>query len=286
VKLSLAFAVICGLGISTQAQASAVQTPRFQDYPVSTAFSGPFMWPPLDVRLEWKRSWTIIEAVKRIGKPNFAGHYVIAEWLYGSGAEMAVVDARSGTLYPSPFSTHQSKFMLPVAPSFNHPEYRTDSSLLIVPDACLDGQSRCYTYYFLWQSDQFRLLHKTPGKRNPIPLKPAVIGTWEGSWRYPDGEDRSTHRFRLVVWEREGRLKGAYREGMMTQYEVKNIAVSWSKLTGRMEIQGNCWTIEIDGDSLSGRWNGGKCVLIGGDWMGVQLGKHIEVHAKRVHDGT
>jgi hypothetical protein len=273
-----------GLRFSVLWQVGRLRPPIFPGFRITRWKPGSLdlLCPPLPDSLEWKRSWTIVEAVKRIGKPNFAGRYVIAQWLYGLGVDMAVTDARTAALYPSPLGTPESRFLLPNAPSFNGPEFRLDSRLLIIPEACIDGESWCQKCYFLWRDDTtFRLLRKIPTRHNPIPAKSPFIGTWQGTARKPD-QTEPVRRFRLFIWERKGRLRGAYLEGGVRSAAENITLTSWRKSSFRMEIQGNCWIGETKGDTLSARQCDGKCGFVGAHWICVPRSEPAEVRARRV----
>ncbi len=92
--------------------------------------------------------------------PNFAGHYVVIQWGCGSQCVMmAIVDMKTGIVYDPPLSGAGSELVLPLDNlSEMKTEYRPDSSLMILRDACRNFRRECGTYYFNWRDDRFVLM--------------------------------------------------------------------------------------------------------------------------------
>jgi hypothetical protein len=103
--------------------------------------------------------------------PNFAGSLIVVQW--GCGApcmRMAIVDARSGTLYYPPISFNGigvRSFDLPLlmvgdsVPQNPEIQFRLDSNLMVIkatPNQ--SGRHPSYTYYFLWRRGRWILLQK------------------------------------------------------------------------------------------------------------------------------
>ena len=73
--------------------------PQFSDYSVPKHYAGPRVAPKIKPNTAaWHFRTRIREAVQ--GKPNFAGHYILASW--GCGAEClstAIIDVKTGAVY-------------------------------------------------------------------------------------------------------------------------------------------------------------------------------------------
>ena len=172
--------------LSVAAQSHLKRLPTFEDYPVRKVFSGT-PHPPILVTAEQRRFRTMIrEGVEKgwgvwingeWGKeqhrpgPNFAGHYVVIVW--GCGApclRMAVCDAETGEVY-DPSLSAASGFALPLLVFGNSPggdaemEYRLDSRLMIIratPRWWEQPDAKPYSFYFLFEDKQWRLLRRAP----------------------------------------------------------------------------------------------------------------------------
>ena len=165
----------------------AQPAPRFEDYPVKDTFTGTPAQPKFTTAKQRQFRTVIREGVsmgwgvkdgatgkglKRPG-PNFAGHYVIIQWGCGAPCLMAAIaDLQTGTvLYPpiTGLGIGKPDFALPLltpelAVSRNAElEYGVDSSLLIIKATPRQTQKHpSYTYYFLLDGDQWRLLRQVP----------------------------------------------------------------------------------------------------------------------------
>jgi hypothetical protein len=125
------------------------QPPRVEDYPALETFEGE-VHPPNYVTEEQKRYKKEIDIVA-IRRPNFAGRLSVVEMFCGPGCEeVALVDARDGTIYPSPFGKASSPFSLP-PPNWDmqQPRYMSLSRLFIVPNVCPDEPSKCHVLFCL-----------------------------------------------------------------------------------------------------------------------------------------
>lgn len=180
------FGALFAFGQSNRAAKSNIQnTPRFEDFPVAEIFKGTPAPPSLITpgermyRTRIRNGVTKGEGVWRDKSqqpgPNFAGHYIIVRWMCGSPCGMmAVVDALTGKVYKPPISGDdegRESFLLPlvVLPDVKtgaawtaEVEYRLTSSLFIVKanDTLKDQEN--YIYYFLWKSNQWKLLRRSP----------------------------------------------------------------------------------------------------------------------------
>jgi hypothetical protein len=283
----LGVSVVCALVIPSWAQGLGGPIPQFEDYPAPSVFQGKVAPPQLVTAEERQHAGVLGKAAIRM--PNFAGNYVVMEWFCGElCARVAIIDARAGTIHPSPFKTADSAFALPLARTdFQRPEYRLNSKLLVVRNACPEGFPKCATYYFVWENNTFRQVQRVPVKvpdevAPPIPRRSPLSGEWEGTWSYANGTNDPTHRFQFTFEDRSGRLTGTYidlDDKQKRQVQVEKLApTSADKSTYRMEIEGDCWNVRIEGDSMSGMWNGGECSVIG-IGPGARL---IGLEAKRV----
>ena len=88
--------------ISNARTASLKSPPRFRDFRVTEVYSGPVAQPRLTSREAREFRTRLREAAS--GKPNFAGHYLVAQW--GCGTECvtgAIIDAKTGAVTFFPF---------------------------------------------------------------------------------------------------------------------------------------------------------------------------------------
>ena len=130
--------------------ARAHGAPRFEDFQVQDTAPG----PPVPVRLD-SRDARMYRTVLRRGAargPNFAGHFTVVLWNNGTFVNVAVVNARTGHVYPIQFSEY------PVAPMF-----RKNSALFVVDLAAIggDGDHPAYPILYLkWDGSRFLKVRK------------------------------------------------------------------------------------------------------------------------------
>ena len=158
------------------AQESTISLPRFQDYPATSRLKGEIAKPILATPEQRRYEKEIQEGVSRgagvwngrwpastsTPGPNFAGHYIVIRWGCGSQCVMmAIVDAGSGAVYAPPLSTPGSLYVPLDNLSNMEVDFRLDSSLLVLRDACKDFKNRstCGAYYFNWKRNRFALLN-------------------------------------------------------------------------------------------------------------------------------
>jgi hypothetical protein len=173
----LAVAGLCALTITMSAWPQVRnQLPRFEDYPVSDVFKGAAADPILvtpEQRLYrtrirqgvskgrgvWNGSWK--DAKERPGV-NFAGHYTVIRWGCGSNClMMAVVDAKTGRVHPPPLSGAGTEFYVPMDPmSESEIDFKPDSRLMILRNACQKARTECGVYAFDWKDDRFRFVQR------------------------------------------------------------------------------------------------------------------------------
>ena len=173
----LGISLACTLAISAWAQGSDGPIPRFQDYPVKTFFRGrpvpPVLATPEERRYRtriqdgvsvgrgvWTGSWK--DAKEKAG-PNFAGHYTVIRW--GCGSEclmMAIVDAETGKVNSPPLSGAGTELFVPMdIMSDREIDFRLDSTLMVLRNACRKDRTECGVYYFNWKDDHFILEQRT-----------------------------------------------------------------------------------------------------------------------------
>jgi hypothetical protein len=175
--VNLIATVIAGLALAAtlRPQDTINQIPRFDDHTVTEEFTGtpadPILNTPEKRRYRarirqgvsngqdvWSGNWKNPAIAPG---PNFAGHYFIIRW--GCGSEcvtMAIVDARTGIVYEPPLAAKGSLFLPLDSLSHMEVDFRINSSLIVLRDACRDFRDRrtCGLYYFDWQDNRFRLL--------------------------------------------------------------------------------------------------------------------------------
>jgi hypothetical protein len=156
--------------------------PRFEDYPATEVFARKPA-PPKIVRSSQRRYQTRIRegvekgwGVYRDGLnqakpgPNFAGDMIFIQWSCGPPCLMAaLVNARTGEVYNPPLAV-DGTFGLPLLVVGNSVgqnaelEFRENSRLMIVSATpnWFKKHARSYRHYFVWESNQWRLIYKEP----------------------------------------------------------------------------------------------------------------------------
>jgi hypothetical protein len=134
------------------AQASQAQqrVPQFKDFAAGEQYRG----KPHAVVLtgEARNFRTRIKEAAQ-GKPNFAGHYIVAIWGCGSEClEGAVIDAKTGRVYMLPFTLCCWKM---VDDNFKPLEYRADSKLLIFSGARNEKDGDNGAHYYKFENNRF-----------------------------------------------------------------------------------------------------------------------------------
>ena len=140
--------------------------PSFDRYRVVEArFSGKPATPLF--KTSGDRSFRTAIREAETGGPNFAGHYTIAEIGCGGGCvSIAVVDAKTGAVYPGPFRNlswelrqYEGKLRSDDE-KFEQLSYHPDSRLLIARGC--PGETNCASYFWEWTGSQFKLVQKIP----------------------------------------------------------------------------------------------------------------------------
>lgn len=129
--------------------------PRFQNYPAAGYYTGPCVALKLRPGTNaWYFRTRIREAAK--GRPNFAGHYVLATW--GCGAEClssVVIDVQTGVVYFNNATTccWFSRHAPNVAADFEPIDFRLTSRLVIFT-GLLNEEGRNGPHYFKFEHDR------------------------------------------------------------------------------------------------------------------------------------
>jgi len=174
--------VLLFIGLSLLAQSSGPSNgndgvPTFRDYPVTEAFEGipaePVFASAQQRRFRtriregvskgsgvWNGSWK--DPIKTPG-PNFAGRYFVIRWGCGSNClMMAIVDAQTGKVYDPPLSPKGDELYVTMdLLSDVETDFKPDSSLMVLRNACREARQECGVYYFNWQNEHFVLLRRT-----------------------------------------------------------------------------------------------------------------------------
>ena len=158
-------ALIISLAISS-ASAQNAAPPRFEQYRVVEIFHGTPADPILASSEQRNYRTRIRDGVLKTPSVNFAGHYSIVRWGCGSQCVMmAIVDAKTGIIYPPPPSGTGSELYIPLDNlSDMKVDFRADSQLLVLRNACRDFRNRttCGIYYLNWENNRFSLLKFIP----------------------------------------------------------------------------------------------------------------------------
>ena len=148
--------------------------PRFEEYP-AILYNGPNAPPDLRSHRRSRMYRTRLKAWAH-EKPNFAGHFILANWGCGTDCtELAIIDARTGKIY------HPTGVTSNVAVNVHHDllkpsanlidawhgsgaiSYRVDSRLLIVIGMPEEMEEERGIHYYIWEGDhskQVRFVRK------------------------------------------------------------------------------------------------------------------------------
>jgi hypothetical protein len=129
--------------------------PRFSDYPVNERYTGKAA--PLVLSGAARTFRTRLKDAAR-GKPNFAGHFVVATWGCGTECiEGAIIDVKTGRVFMLPFS------LCCWAPgtvdeNFKPVEFRLNSSLIVLAGARNEKDGDYATRFYRFQNNRLVLL--------------------------------------------------------------------------------------------------------------------------------
>jgi hypothetical protein len=74
---------------------------------------------------------------------------------------MAVVDAKTGTVYPPPLSGVGTELYVPMDPMSDvEIDFRLNSTLMVLRNACKEARKECGVYCFEWKNDHFALVSR------------------------------------------------------------------------------------------------------------------------------
>ncbi len=158
---------------------------RFDDYPTDERRRGPIAIPrpllprhtlvSLELQAALEEPNGAVDGEHERSGPNFAGYMVVVRLACGAPCmRMVLLDSRTGRVFDPPI-THTGigapNLDLPLlsfphsVPMNPHVDFRRNSRLMIVKASLTLGHP--LTYYFLWERDHWRLLHRTPVTTNP-----------------------------------------------------------------------------------------------------------------------
>jgi len=183
-------ATILGLvllfSLSAWTQTPSAPPPRFEDYPVAEIFKRKPADPIIEktphhmyrtrIREGVTKGWGVFRDGKEQAGPNFAGHYSVIQWGCGSPCLMMVVaDALTGKVYDLPVVFGREGTQRIALPMFGLRPAEVDfrlKSRLFTMNACPEQPSRpnarCYSYYYLWTNNEWRLLRRVRLEDSPF----------------------------------------------------------------------------------------------------------------------
>ncbi|MBA3765558.1 MAG: hypothetical protein H0W99_00960 [Acidobacteria bacterium] len=138
----------------TNTSSAQEKVPQFNDFQVKEQYRGKPHALVLsgDARMFRTR---LREAAK--GKPNFAGHYIVATWGCGSACVMgAVIDVKTGRVYMLPATLCCWTAM--VDDQFNPVEFRLNSRLIIFSGARNEREGDAGAHYYKFENNRFVFL--------------------------------------------------------------------------------------------------------------------------------
>ncbi|MDR3414637.1 MAG: hypothetical protein P4L83_00490 [Nevskia sp.] len=137
------------------AAARADGVPAFADYAVTEKFAGPVAKLDLSTRRGREFRSALQDAAAQ--GPNFAGHYVLAQWGCGGGCfSWAVIDARTGKVWFAPFTVSAPE--CPEGAQFCDPslEFKPDSELVVATGA--RNEAGAGQYFYRWHEGKLWLV--------------------------------------------------------------------------------------------------------------------------------
>ena len=160
---------MCFLAVAGGRRQSNQKLPRFEDYLVTEASTGPPAALKLTSPEERQFHTSLREAAEK--PPNFAGHFRIVSWGCGTNClGGAVIDLKTGEVVQLPLAknTRGEEHWIFCTSMFENggPEYRRESSLFIVRRGGKrdqNGKNTPDTFYFNFVGSQFQELLRIPG---------------------------------------------------------------------------------------------------------------------------
>ena len=139
--------------ISSKNNLDRYDKPSFEDFPVTSIYNGTSTEVNISSNPNARQFRTALRWAVKGNPPNFAGHYIVAEWGCGSSCQSGmIIDTISGTVYDMPDEATTRGI-----------EYKLDSFLFITNPFYEDDPTR-YIYdipakYYLWKNNKFNLIY-------------------------------------------------------------------------------------------------------------------------------
>lgn len=147
---------------------SQAQLPSFEQFQVTEIYSGKPAAPQIKTAGDRQFRTRIREGAAK--GPNFAGHLTVARWGCGSGCiSMAIIDAQTGAIYRSPFSSIYHSLGLRFGGKHASGEEKwglsfTINSRLLIARGCQEEEN-CGSYFYEWTGMRLKLIRKVAAVR-------------------------------------------------------------------------------------------------------------------------
>lgn len=134
--------------------------PRFEDYPAKlyTGPVAPVRWQA-DSRARMYR--TVLKNAAKEQRPNFAGHFIVAQWGCGSSCIMnKIIDARTGKVF-HPAGVESNVVINIDGALFDEGDmlrFRADSRLFVLIGEPEEDEKRRGIWFFEWTGTRMKLL--------------------------------------------------------------------------------------------------------------------------------
>jgi hypothetical protein len=142
---------------------NAKEYATFEDYPVTTTYTGPVATLDEESHAVAKRfySYHVVALDKGV---TFAGKYTISDWAYtGVGQMFAVIDVETGDVYPFPylvdweFDFRPNSNLIVINPKDSVPAFdKLDGTADVSCDVKWFDDMK--TYYFVFEDNEFKLI--------------------------------------------------------------------------------------------------------------------------------
>ena len=144
-QIPIILAIFVSLVAASETLHAQTKVPQFKDYPAIEKFNGKNAPPRLITRTDKMYRTMLREGAT--GKPNFAGHFIVATWGCGTQCIMgAVIDANTGNVYWLP---HSTCCWDQIDDNFEPIEFRLNSRLIIFSGLRdEDGDNGAHFYEF------------------------------------------------------------------------------------------------------------------------------------------
>ncbi|WP_426339751.1 hypothetical protein ACN9MZ_26240 [Pseudoduganella sp. S-14] len=134
--------------------------PRFEDYP-SRPYTGPVAAVRWRADPQARQYRTMLKKAAKEQRPDFAGHFIVAQWGCGSSCVMnKIIDARTGKVFhPAGVETNiVINIDGPLFDSGGMLRYRVDSRLFILIGDPEEDAKRRGISFFEWTGSRMKLL--------------------------------------------------------------------------------------------------------------------------------